>query len=75
MEMYLALAVIIVIAIYLILNINNVDYSCLVLGIITILTIFIIPKKIKRIIPAEIIALILCTYISSPVWLFRWLRP
>lgn len=47
-----------------ILNINNVDYSCLVLGIITILTIFIIPKKIKRIIPAEIIALILCTYIS-----------
>lgn len=49
---------------YLILNLGSINKTALILGVLTLFIIFVIPKKISRIIPSELIALILVTFIS-----------
>lgn len=46
------------------LNLNNVNNHALILGLLTLLIVFLIPKRITRIIPSQIVALLLCTFIS-----------
>ena len=48
----------------LIYNFSEIDTSSLILGGLTLLIVFFIPKKINRIFPSQIIALLVCTYIS-----------
>ncbi len=48
----------------LVLNFNEINVDTLILGFITLLIVFLIPKRINKIIPSQIIALLLCTFIS-----------
>lgn len=45
-------------------NLNSINYEAFTLGLITLLIVFSIPKQINKIIPASVIALIICTFIS-----------
>ncbi|MFI3300366.1 MAG: SulP family inorganic anion transporter [Candidatus Gastranaerophilales bacterium] len=45
-------------------NIQNYNQDALILGIITLIIVFFMPKKINKIIPAQILALIIGTIIS-----------
>ena len=47
-----------------ILNLQNTNMPALGLGMLTLLIVFGIPKKINKYVPSQIIALILCTLIS-----------
>ncbi len=49
---------------YLFINFNNLNTSALILGFLTLIIVFAIPKRINRIFPAQILALLVCTYIS-----------
>lgn len=48
----------------LILNFTDFDTNSLILGCLTLLIVFFIPKKVNRVFPSQIIALLICTYIS-----------
>lgn len=45
-------------------NFNSVNYDALLLGILTLLIVFLMPKKINKFVPSTIIALIICTFVS-----------
>lgn len=45
-------------------DISNININALILGLLTLLIVFLFPKKISKFIPAQIIALVLCTLIS-----------
>lgn len=45
-------------------NIHNIDYNALFLGLLTLLIVFLIPKKYNKIIPSQALALVICTIIS-----------
>lgn len=49
---------------FFIFNLDSINYQALFLGVLTLLTVFLTPKKISRYIPSQIIALVLCTFIS-----------
>lgn len=43
---------------------SNINYQALILGILTLLIVFLVPKRVNKLIPSTVIALIICTYIS-----------
>lgn len=45
-------------------NITSMNYEALILGILALLIVFFTPKRINKIIPSSVIALLICTYIS-----------
>ena len=45
-------------------NIHSINNEAFLLGILTLLIVFFIPKKINKIIPSTVIALIICTFVS-----------
>lgn len=45
-------------------HLNSVNYQALLLGMLTLLIVFMVPKRINKFIPSQVIALILCTLIS-----------
>ncbi len=45
-------------------NLNSINYEAFTLGLITLLIVFIIPKRVNKILPASVVALVLCTFIS-----------
>ncbi|MCM1264655.1 MAG: SulP family inorganic anion transporter [Candidatus Gastranaerophilales bacterium] len=45
-------------------NLTSVNYQALLLGILTLLIIFLIPKRINKFVPSQVLALILCTILS-----------
>ena len=51
-----------------IINLNNslctINYNALMIGCLTLLIVFCIPKRLNKIIPSQILALIICTFIS-----------
>ena len=51
-----------------IINLNNslcsINYDALIIGCLTLLIVFCIPKRLNKIIPSQILALIICTFIS-----------
>ena len=47
-----------------ILNLNSINIPAFVLGVLTLLIVFGVPKKINKYVPSQIIALIFCTLIS-----------
>ena len=49
---------------HILLNFSFINFHALFLAILTLLIIFLIPKRINKYLPAQILALILCTYIS-----------
>ena len=46
-------------------NINTINYEAFTIGLITLLIVFLIPRRISKILPSSVIALILCTFIST----------
>lgn len=49
---------------HILLNLSFINFHALFLAILTLLVIFLIPKRISKYLPAQILALVLCTYIS-----------
>lgn len=49
---------------YLVTHMGNINHHALFLGILTLLILFFTPKKISKILPSQVIALVLCTFIS-----------
>lgn len=49
---------------YILINYSNINLHALLLALLTLLIIFLIPKRINRYLPSQILALILCTFIS-----------
>lgn len=45
-------------------NLGAINYEALLLGVLTLLIAFFTPKRISKIIPSTVIALIVCTFIS-----------
>lgn len=45
-------------------NFSSINYDALTLGILTLLIVFLVPKRINKIIPSTVIALVICTYVS-----------
>lgn len=45
-------------------NFGNINNEALYLGLLTLIIVFFIPKKINRYVPSQIIALIICTILS-----------
>ncbi len=45
-------------------NLYSINVQALFIGLLTLLIVFIIPKKFNKIIPSQAIALVLCTFIS-----------
>ena len=43
---------------------QDINTQAVFLGVLTLMTVFLIPQKINRFIPSQIIALVLCTFIS-----------
>lgn len=56
-----------------ILNLANINYHALLLGILTLAIVFLIPKKMNKYVPSQVIALIICT-ILSVVFNFKVVR-
>lgn len=49
---------------HLIADFSDINTQAVFLGVLTLMTVFLIPQKINRFIPSQIIALVLCTFIS-----------
>lgn len=49
---------------YFITNLANINYDALIIGVITLAIVFLFPKKWNKIIPSQVLALIICTFIS-----------
>ena len=49
---------------YTLLNFASVNHHACILGILTLLIVFLTPKRISKVLPASIIALVVCTFIS-----------
>ena len=49
---------------YLIADFSDINTQAVILGCLTLMIVFLIPQKINRFIPSQIIALVLCTFIS-----------
>lgn len=49
---------------HLFLNFSDINYHALLLGVLTLIIVFGIPKRINRFFPSQIIALVICTLIS-----------
>lgn len=47
-----------------ILNLSDINTNCIILSTLTLLILFLTPKKINSIIPSQIIALVVCTFVS-----------
>lgn len=45
-------------------NLSSVNFESFMLGILTLLIVFLMPKRVNKYIPASVVALIFCTYIS-----------
>ncbi len=45
-------------------NVHIINFQALFLGLLTLLIVFLIPKKFNKIIPSQAIALVICTFIS-----------
>lgn len=45
-------------------NFNSINLQAFILGFVTLCIVFFIPNKISRVIPSQIIALLVCTFIS-----------
>lgn len=45
-------------------NLSSINIQALFIGVLTLLIVFIIPKKFNKIIPSQAIALVICTFIS-----------
>lgn len=45
-------------------NLGYVNYEALILGILTLLIVFFMPKRINKFIPASVVALVVCTFVS-----------
>ena len=45
-------------------NLTFINYQALLLGVLTLLIIFVIPKRVSKFIPSQVLALIICTVIS-----------
>lgn len=50
-------------------NLNSVNYDALLIGFITLVIVFAIPKKFNKIIPSQAIALVICTLLSMKLGL------
>lgn len=50
-------------------NLNSVNYDALLIGVITLVIVFAIPKKFNKIIPSQAIALVICTLLSMKLGL------
>ena len=50
-------------------NLNSVNYDALLIGFITLVIVFAIPKKFNTIIPSQAIALVICTLLSMKLGL------
>ena len=42
-------------------NLHTINYDALLIGVITLVIVFAIPKKFNKIIPSQAIALVICT--------------
>ncbi len=49
---------------YFITNTAQINHDSLFIGLITLLIVFAVPKKLNKIIPSQVLALVICTYIS-----------
>lgn len=49
---------------YFVTHLNTYNHDALFIGIITLLIVFLTPKKLNKIIPSQVIALVVCTFIS-----------
>ena len=47
-----------------ILNLSDINTNCIILSTLTLLILFLTPKKINSVIPSQIIALVICTFVS-----------
>ena len=47
-----------------ILNLSDINTNCIILSTLTLLILFLTPKKINSVIPSQIIALVVCTFVS-----------
>lgn len=45
-------------------NLSSINFEAFILGVLTIVIVFFIPKRINKFLPSSVIALVLCTYIS-----------
>ena len=45
-------------------NLGSINYDALILGVLTLLIVFLMPKRVNKFIPSTVIALIICTFIS-----------
>lgn len=45
-------------------NFHSINYHAFLLGLLTLLIVFLIPKRFNKIIPSQAIALVLCTFLS-----------
>lgn len=54
---------------HLVTHLGNVNHEALFIGVITLLIVFLTPKRLNKIIPSQVIALIACTLISMKMGL------
>lgn len=45
-------------------NVHSINYDALILGVLTLLIVFLMPKRINKVIPSTVIALVICTFVS-----------
>lgn len=45
-------------------NLHSINYEALILGVLTLLIVFLMPKSINKVIPSTVIALVICTFVS-----------
>lgn len=45
-------------------NLSLINYDALLIGLLTLIIVFVVPKRLNKVIPSQVIALILCTFIS-----------
>ena len=50
-------------------NLHTINYDALLIGVITLVIVFAIPKKFNKIIPSQAIALVICTLLSMKLGL------
>ena len=50
-------------------NLHTINYDALLIGVITLVIVFAIPKKFNKIIPSKAIALVICTLLSMKLGL------
>ena len=50
-------------------NLHTINYDALLIGVITLVIVFAIPKKFNKIIPGQAIALVICTLLSMKLCL------